>query len=319
MKKSLSIFYNMLCTLPSLLFLIVSTILLEAKIEDHFKKCGGKLNNHKMKNIDFIYLINLDQREEKLQNCLEQLNPFGIYPYRFSAVNGWELTLEQINDVGLKFAPGMKKGIMATSYLTEDFSPTHNETSKHGQTYFCHCTARGTIGIFLSHASILQDAYDSGYETIWVMEDDIEVMQDPTKISKRIKQLDKCVGKDNWDILFTDKDIRNAHGKYESCDAAAKLPDFRPKKTNDYAKRKKVGKHFLEVGARFGCTSMIYRRSGIKKVLKFIKKHSMFLPIDMTYILPKDIKIYSLRKDIVTNLTGSLSDNGVEGYLNKKK
>ncbi|MFI5334690.1 MAG: hypothetical protein ACHQT8_05960 [Chlamydiales bacterium] len=32
----------------------------------------------------------------------------------------------------------------------------------------------------LSHLSILQDAFDSGYETIWVMEDDIEVVRNPT-------------------------------------------------------------------------------------------------------------------------------------------
>lgn len=30
----------------------------------------------------------------------------------------------------------------------------------------------------LSHLSVLKDALDSGYETIWVMEDDIHIIQD---------------------------------------------------------------------------------------------------------------------------------------------
>ena len=71
----------------------------EAAVADHFKKALGKSDIHRMKNIDFIYMINLDQRPEKFEKCINQLHPFGIYPYRFSAVNGWELTIEAINDV----------------------------------------------------------------------------------------------------------------------------------------------------------------------------------------------------------------------------
>ena len=61
----------------------------------------------------------------------------------------------------------------------------------------------------MSHLSILQHAYDAGFETIWVMEDDIQVMRDPRVLSERIDQLDALVGKTNWDILFTDRDIRD--------------------------------------------------------------------------------------------------------------
>jgi acetolactate synthase-1/2/3 large subunit len=42
----------------------------------------------------------------------------------------------------------------------------------------------GAIGIALSHLSILQDAYDSGYETVWVMEDDVDIMQKVNKLLK---------------------------------------------------------------------------------------------------------------------------------------
>jgi len=90
------------------------------EIKSHLKSASGKLDFHKMENIDFIYMINLDQRPEKWEFCQRQLNPFGIFPYRFSAVNGWELSLEAINDVGLKFQKNMVGGYLGTSYKLED-------------------------------------------------------------------------------------------------------------------------------------------------------------------------------------------------------
>ena len=166
-------------TMRLALFLLLS-LCLSADVEDHLKKVTNKSSAYSMKNIDFIYLINLDQRPEKLRLSLDQLSPFQIYPCRFSAVNGWELSLEALNDVGLKYSPEMEGGFLGTCYhLDGNFEPSHETIEVYGQTYFSHCLARGPIGICLSHISVLQDAYTSGYETIWVMEDDIEVIQDP--------------------------------------------------------------------------------------------------------------------------------------------
>ncbi|MBA3721618.1 MAG: glycosyltransferase family 25 protein [Parachlamydiaceae bacterium] len=292
---------------------------LQAKLEDHFKKIENKSNIHKMRNIDFIYLINLDQRPEKFQKCIDQLHPYGIYPYRFSAVNGWELTLEDINDVGLKFEPGMQGGFMATSYLTPDLKPTHNLVENFGQAYFVHCFARGTIGICLSHLSILQDAYDSGYKTIWVMEDDIEVIRDPTIIPDLIDQLNKAVGKNNWDVLFTDRDFRNGNGEYTGCSADARRPNFNPVKKNDYALKKDINPVFRKIGSRYGAHSMIISRRGIAKILNFIKSHKIFLPYDLDFYLPLGINLYTVREDVVANLPKAISDNGGANYLKKDK
>src|SRR5262249_8949193 len=153
-------------------------------LEQHLKKIPCKCSSHTMPGVDYIYMINLDQRPEKWKTSLEQLIPYGIIPFRFSAVNGWELSLETINDVGLSYTPEMEGGFMATCYpLNGKFEPSHEVISNLGQTYFCHCMARGTIGIALSHISILKDAYESGYETVWIMEDDIEVKKDPRILS----------------------------------------------------------------------------------------------------------------------------------------
>lgn len=292
---------------------------LHARLEDHFKKAEGKSSINKMKNIDFIYMINLDQRPEKFDKSIKQLNPYGIFPYRFSAVNGWELTLEDINDVGVKYAPGMSGGFMATSYVDRSLEPHHSEIRNYGQVYFVHCLARGTIGIALSHLSILQDALNSGYETIWILEDDIEVLQDPRKLSDLVSTLDKRVGKNNWDILFTDQDFRNGEGHRVPCYGFARRPNFYPKNTDRFNQRSQIDENFRAIGARFGAHSYIIRRSGMEKILSFIKSYQIFLPYDMDFYLPEDIKLFTVVNDVVANLCKAPSDNGGANYLNKKK
>jgi GR25 family glycosyltransferase involved in LPS biosynthesis len=292
---------------------------LQGNIEQFFKKIKNqdKSDIHSMRNIDFIYMINLDQRPEKFQSSNAKLNPYGIFPYRFSAVNGWEIPLEAFQKLGIVYDNTMKKGIMGTSYLDKDLTPSHSLISKPGQTYFSHCMSRGAIGIVLSHLSILQDAYDSGYETIWVMEDDIEIVRDPNVLSDLIKQLDRMVGKKHWDVLFTDQDTRNNLGEYVPCTDYAKRPNFQPLNTARFAKKTKVGNDFMKIGARYGAYSMIVRRSGIKKILDFIKEHKVFLPYDMEFYLPDNINLYCVSKDVISHQLKALSDNGGPNYLKK--
>jgi GR25 family glycosyltransferase involved in LPS biosynthesis len=302
---------------PAVLMLIPS--LFFADIADHLKKVGDKSSLCSVPKVDCIYMINLDQRPEKWQRSLDQLLLFGIYPCRFSAVNGWELTLEEINDVGLKFAPPMEAGILGTCYpLGGRFEPRHETIRTCGQTYFCHCMSRGAIGIALSHISVLQDAFDAGYETIWVMEDDIDVVSNPRNISDKIEQLDAIAGKEHWDILFTDRDIRDANGCYATTYWAGKRPDYLAfTKDNDYTVKAPTGTGFIRIGARSGAHSMIIRRSGIKKLLQFFHAHQIFFPYDMEYILPRGIQLYTVAEDIVTNLSKAPSDNGGPYYLEK--
>ncbi len=156
-------------------------VTLSTDLTKYFKKITDKSKNNTMEGIDFIYMINLDQRPEKFALSTQQLAPYGIYPYRFSAVNGWELSLTTINDLGVKYDKSMKK-LKATTYLLDDNGVSHHEIMNTiGRTYFVHCLAPGPIGILLSHLSVLHDAYESGYKRILVMEDDIQVIQDKKK------------------------------------------------------------------------------------------------------------------------------------------
>ncbi len=303
------------------LFLIVTFCAfldLYADFQDHLKPILNKGNNHSIRNVDFIYLINLDVRPEKLARSLNQLSPYGIHPYRFSAVNGWLLTLETINDLGVVYEPWMRYDLQAT-YFYEDNGPKpyHDELcSVPGRAYFCHKTALGTIGIMLSHLSILQDAYDSGYETIWVMEDDIQVLRDPRIISDLIEELDRLAGR-GWDMLFMDRDAKDDNGSYVRCASYAPRPNFRPKNEGRFKIRRKLGDNFIQVGARYSPTSVIIRRSGMRKILDFHKRYRLFLPFDMDMTLPEHMNLVSVAEDIISNWPGAESDNGQPYYLEK--
>ncbi len=302
------------------MLLIASCQSLFSDLEDHLKKVSDKSGDHRMRNIDFIYMINLDARPEKFQLSLEQLAPYGISPYRFSAVNGWELSLEAINDLGIKYEAWMQSGILGTSYAIEDKGKeTHEFMQSVGKTYFCHCMPKGSIGIVLSHLSILQDALNSGYETIWIMEDDVEVIRDPRTLPDLIDELDAAVGKEGWDILFTDQDTKGQDGHYVPCFSFARRPNYIPANPDRFAMRSIIGQKFLKIGARYGAYSMIVRRSGMKKILNFIKNYHVFLPYDMEYTLPSNIRLYSLIDDVVSTLPRAASDNGAPNYRKQEK
>lgn len=304
-----------------LFFLYLSCVVgLEGALEGYFKKIHQETADLELinpfKKIDYIYLINLDQRPQKWRSCIEQLEPYQIRPFRFSAVNGWELGIETLNELGVQYdgAP-INPPLMGTCYLPDQhFEPFHELIQAPGRTYYCHCMSRGAIGIVLSHLSILQDAYDRGFETIWVMEDDIEVIKNPLQLDRIIARLDHSVGPANWDILFTDQDTKGQDGKYVLCLSYARRPNFEPNRPERFAERKEINKLFKKVGARYGAYSMIVRRSGMKKLLDFFKTYSIFLPYDCDFCMPDTIQLVSLKNDIVSTKINALSDNGAPNY-----
>lgn len=292
---------------------LFSRIFSYAGIQDHLKKAEEKSTSSKIRNIDFIYMINLDRRPEKFTLSSQMLNPYGIYPYRFSAIDGSQLSLATINDVGLKYKHEMPS-LFATSFpLEAEGAPSHGFMIEEGCTYFVHCMAKGPIAIALSHISILKDALGSGYETIWVMEDDVEVVKDPNVLSNLIDRLDALVGKNNWDVLFTDQDYRGPDGEILPAYGAQKRPDmdlrFEERYSEKYTINKKISEDFRKISARFGAHSMIIRRSGIEKLLKFFFEKQIYLPYDLENYLAPGLNRYALCYDVVVNALDPISDN----------
>lgn len=303
------------------IFLILLSFCLHSELIDHLKKAEGKTEIHSWENIDFVYMINLDERPEKFAKAAGFLEAQGIHPYRFSAVNGWKLPMETINDVGLKYRPGMMP-LKATFYPMEGGGkPRYEFMREFGKTYFCHNMALGSIGCALSHISVLKDAWDSGYERIWVMEDDIEVLGNLSTLPKLLEKLDALVGKENWDVLFTDQNYRLSENQYLIARGASERPDMdcslEERNSEKYTIDRQISFEFRKIGARFATHSMIIQRSGIKKLLEFSLEHKIFLAYDLENYLPLGIQRYALTYDLVTNALGAISDNAVPMYNNQ--
>ncbi len=267
-----------------------------------------------MENIDYIYMINLDERPEKFERTMNALRPYEINPYRFSAVNGWGLSFSAIDELGVGYQPGTPHGPIASVFRHVDGKeyPSFEIMKEEGVTYYCHSMSRGAIGCILSHLSVLQDAYDSGYNTIWVMEDDIKIVSDPHQISSLITALD-CLAP-GWDVLFTDDETKGGDGNRVYCGGIRPRPNFPYRSLEYYRERAYVNADIMKLGLRFGSYSMIIRRSGMQKLLDFFKTYKIFFPYDMEYFFPPNIKLYACTRDIVTTQAGGISDNGNPTY-----
>lgn len=283
-------------------------------IEKYFKPAGNKTDGHGMAGIDFIYMINLDQRPEKYEHTLNELKPYGIIPYRFSAVNGWKLSFEAIDNLGVMYQPGTPEGPIGSVFRHVDGKEymSFEIMKEPGVAYYCHSMSRGAIGCILSHLSILQDAYDSGFNTIWIMEDDIRIVSDPRELTSLIGILDNIDS--DWDIFFTDPESKNGDGSRVYCGGIRPRPNFAYQPLDHYLTRTYVHADIVKMGLRFGSYSMIVRRSGIKKLLDYFKTYKLFFPYDMEYFFPPGIKLYACTRDIVTTIAGGISDNGNPTY-----
>lgn len=304
-------------------FLLATSLLfvlpLQAKLEDHFRPVPKTAVEHQLKNIDYIYLINLDQRPEKLEKSLQQLGMHGIYPQRFSAIYGWHLPPEVMQDISLVYEEGMLCDQWATYYpLGKSLEPAYDFLREDciGKPYFCYWMSPGAVGCALSHLSILQDAYDSGYETIWVMEDDIFIHGDPLRLPGLIEKLDDLVGKDNWDILYTDSETLLGAPFEEDLPFEhwwMWRPDIPIEDLSVYNKREKVSEDFVKIISRWRTHSMIIRRSGIKKILDYLKACKIYNPLDHEICLTPGINLYMLRYNLVT-MQETVTDNWLKNF-----
>lgn len=290
-----------------------------SSLSNHLKSDFTFEKNSPIESIDAIYLINLDERPEKLEKCKNQLRPFNLAPYRFSAICGWNLNPAIFNDIGVTFGPKMthsewvrcfpleNEGLPEYEFLTEQ---------AYGKTTFFKTITPGALGCTLSHLSVLEQAYKAGFETIWVMEDDILVKLNPQILGELIPKLDKTVGKKGWDILYTDTDQIDAPFYGPNVDLEKDLeadlwfffrPDMDVSDTKPFKKRTILNEDFVQIGSRMRTHSMIIRRSGMKKILDFAKKQKVFLPYDHELAVIPNLKLINLRYDVVT-AEGVISD-----------
>ena len=270
------------------------------EITRRLQKVNNKVQDNQIKNVDFIYLINLDQRTDRLSRCLNQFARYSIHPQRVSAIYGWDLTQEAFNDIGLKILPSMHFdrpvhfGPVVRDAVGESITP-----SKVGKTCVHHTMAAGQLGCSLSHLSVLVDAYHSGYETIWVLEDDFTIKEPPENLGEYIEKLNAWVGSSKWDLLYTDNDDHFSLPTVRDIMGGGNLGRPGMPMTNALIEYRKVGSDFVKIGGRTQTHSMIIRKSGIKKIVDFLLKNGIFRPIDIELSFVPDLKIYNLLHDAV--------------------
>jgi hypothetical protein len=279
---------------------------LAADIQDHYKKIEKKIICSSPRNIDCVYLINLDQRPERWLQSIQQLIPYGIVPQRFAGIYGWTLPPEVLNDIGLKFQHGMWSCGQQVMIFPKEYNGAWDfiylSGAHYGTACFCGWTVKGTIGCTLSHLSVLKDAWDSGYRTVWILEDDFQIVDNPHKLSDRIEELDQLVGVDGWDVLYTDFDYLMTDGKRDVAEQLPWLwrPDMPHLDLSRFELHIPLNEHFLKIGSRNRAHSILYRRCGIEKIMKFYQTHGNFQPYDQEMAFISDLQMFVLTQSIVT-------------------
>ncbi len=226
--------------------------------------------------IDCIYVINLDSRPGKWKGIKKQLDDRGLKYNRVSAVNGWEISYEQLKELCGPYPIRLKKG---------------------------------EYGCILSHLSVLNDAYKRGFKHIWVLEDDAEFLEEIAQIPHLLKKLSKIDSK--WDVFYTDGSPRYLReGKIVPGVPLAHdpRPDENLPPLEHFIKNNPVSKEIIKIGQRNGTTSMILTRNGIKKILDYFTHVYMWSPIDINMHYIHGIREYVSTKDIVSNRINDDSD-----------
>lgn len=216
--------------------------------------------------VDCIYVINLDKRPEKWQRMQQILGEKGMHACRFSAIDGWSISQEAQQQLAGTYPLRMLPG---------------------------------EVGCLLSHVSVIKDALGRGFNVAWILEDDIEFIEDPHRMSELLAKLTKIDS--NWDILYTDIDSKNSLGvRVPALDA-----DFRPDRTfkyslGHYLKRTPVSDDLMRLGQRYGMYSVLISRKGMSKIYNYYSHVYLWSAIDIDIHYIPTIREYSTTRDIVT-------------------
>jgi GR25 family glycosyltransferase involved in LPS biosynthesis len=261
--QSIFLFY-LFCLVDSFIF---------GNLFDHIQPCENKLSNCSYGLIDYIYVINLDERSYKFDRCKYSLSEYGIQPYRFKAVNGWKIDSDSLQAIK------MRSGING-----------------------------GGIGCYLSHLSVITDAYQSGYNVVWILEDDFEIIRSPALILRGVSSLNDL--DPSWDMLYTDLHTKSyIGGMYSPVTFQVKRPDLGVRVAFDPSKSYQVSPLIEKICLRYGTYSYLLSRSGMKKILNFVKNFGAYNSIDIEFAFIDGFKAYRFTKNVVSVLLGNTADS----------
>ncbi len=247
----------------------------ETNITDLFKPTSIEEKATGLDGIDCVYVINLDSRKEKWERTKQQLESQGVHSNRFSGVNGWDISQTILDDFWTKHG------------LDPDSPPI----------------PRGKLGCILSHLSVIQDAYDRGYERIWIFQDDIQIHRNLNLMSSYIEQLE--IIDPNWGLLFADLDMNKYDKSGEFLRALCITGVYRHNQDTMpeewYLERENINEDFQKIRMRYGFHSVVVSRTGMKLVLNYFKHVILQTHFDIDIHFIEGMNSYGLRDRIVSN------------------
>ncbi len=203
------------------------------------------------------------------------LTNHGFQYERFSAVNGWSFDKSLLRKFWLQCLP-------ETEYRMP-ISP-------------------GQIGCLLSHLSIIKHALDKGYETIWILEDDVIFNRDPKPILEEFIS-NMALEKIDWDILFTDLNSRalkedGSIAHYITFEGTLGSEfDYTSAGSVDIAPSVSFAK---QIKHRVGAYSILLSRRGMVKLFNHFMTHSMKSAYDVDWNFIENTRFFQLLEDVVT-------------------
>jgi GR25 family glycosyltransferase involved in LPS biosynthesis len=245
----------------------------ETPIVKYLKKIDLSEKNSNLDLIDCIYIINLDERPEKWQRMKELFDKEGLKVNRVAAINGW------------KIPKAIQKELIG--HYHKQIRP-------------------GVIGCFLSHISAIKDAYERGFNTVWILEDDVEFLENVRQLSDLLLQLFKI--DPEWDLFYTDIDSKDAKGNYVRSLGSNFRPDQKARPLRYYTQRTLISKDIMKIRQRFGMYSVFYSRKGMKKILDYATHVYLWIGFDIDIHYVPNIQQYSVTRDIVSIHSREISD-----------
>jgi hypothetical protein len=215
--------------------------------------------------VDCIYVINLDKRPEKWKRVKKSFDKRHLKVNRVSGIDG-------------KLIPPSVLEELAGSYPNRLYP--------------------GEIGCLLAHVSVIKDAYERGFQIVWIAEDDMFFLDNVKLIPYLLTKLSRI--DPDWDIFYTDIDSRSLDGGHNPSLGS----DFRPDRVYEdrkhYHERTFVDYDIMKLGQRYGLYSTFMSRKGLKKVFDYFTHVYVWSPVDIEMHYIPGIRAYSVTQDIVT-------------------
>lgn len=169
-------------------------------------KRKGK-SSHKMAGIDFIYVVTA-KICHRFNDLKRSFAKYGLNPYRFTAFESKDISFNSMLRTCLH---GSRRysGIEANRLIVRggEFVLDKGKMSSSKEGYVHRGMSLKSLSRSLSHISIIKDALDSGYETIWIMDSATELRRNPNDLSIYVAKANEAIP--GWTSLYTDYSERD--------------------------------------------------------------------------------------------------------------